>query len=63
MPVLKVELFSGRTPEQKAEFAEKVTQLTAQVLQCATDTVDVIFVDVDPVNWAHGGKMYAHKVE
>ena len=58
MPILKIEMFAGRTPEQKAEFAKEVTQLATRVLRCPAETVDVIFVDIATADWAHGGKLY-----
>ena len=59
MPIVKIELSPGRTVAQKTEFMEKVTHLTSEVLKCPIDSVDVLFVEVDGSNWAHGGKFYA----
>lgn len=59
MPIIRVELLSGRNQEQKREFANRVTQLTAEVLKCGVESVDVIFNEVQPDDWMHGGKTYA----
>ena len=59
MPIVKVELSPGRTFAQKTEFMEKVTYLTSEVLKCPIESVDVMFIEIDGGNWAHGGKFYA----
>ncbi|RQT95237.1 4-oxalocrotonate tautomerase [Burkholderia cenocepacia] len=59
MPIIRVELTAGRTPDQKALFVKEVTRLAAQILRCPIDTVDLLFVDVERQNWAHGGEFYS----
>ncbi|MEO8884050.1 MAG: 4-oxalocrotonate tautomerase [Devosia sp.] len=61
MPMIRVELLKGRSIEQKREFAETVTREAARILKCSTDAVDVVFADVEPENWAVGGKLTADK--
>lgn len=58
MPSIRVELNIGRTHEQKTRFVEQVTQLAAQELNCAAESVDVMFVEVAPHNWARAGKFF-----
>lgn len=59
MPIIRIELSPGRTPEQKATFLSELTSLTARVLKCPVESIDVLFVEIEPSNWAHGGKFYA----
>ena len=59
MPTLRVELFPGRTPEQKQQYMEQVTRLTSDVLKCPLESIDVIFIEIEPSDWAHAGKFYA----
>jgi 4-oxalocrotonate tautomerase len=59
MPTIHVELFEGRTPEQKAELAAKLTQACVEVLGGNPGGVDVIFVDVARHNWATGGVLWS----
>lgn len=61
MPTLHVELFSGRTNEQKAALARELTQACVRVLGGSADGVDVIFVDVERQNWATGGTLWSEK--
>lgn len=61
MPTLRVELFEGRTPEQKAELAKELTAACVRVLGGSPDTVDVVFFDVARQNWATGGVLWSDK--
>lgn len=58
MPIVRIELSPGRTQEQKTEFVREVTRLTAEVLKCPVESVDVMFIEIDGANWAHAGKFY-----
>ncbi len=61
MPTLRVELFEGRTPEQKAELAKELTAACVRVLGGSPDAVDVVFFDVARQNWATGGVLWSDK--
>ena len=52
MPTIHIELFEGRTVEQKAALAREVTDACVRVLGGSADGVDVLFVDVPRSNWA-----------
>ncbi len=55
MPLIRVELFEGRSPEQKRELAVALTEATVRTLGCKPDAVDVMFFDVRPSDWATAG--------
>jgi 4-oxalocrotonate tautomerase len=57
MPMIHVELFEGRTIEQKREFVEVITRETCRILKCEPTAVDIIFQDTKKSNWAHAGKL------
>jgi 4-oxalocrotonate tautomerase len=59
MPMIRVELFEGRTVEQKRAFAEAVTREAARTLGCEPSAVDIIFVDVRKHDWATAGKLWS----
>lgn len=61
MPLIRVEMFPGRTVDQKREFAAAVTREACRVLKCEPDAVDVMFVDVEKQNWASGGVLLSEK--
>lgn len=60
MPLITIELSPGRTDAQKLEFMQQVTQLTAEVLKCPIETIDVIYKEIPGYHWAHAGKFYAN---
>jgi 4-oxalocrotonate tautomerase len=61
MPTLHVELFEGRTKEQKAALAKELTEACVRVLGSKPDGVDVLFVDIKKDNWATGGQLWSDK--
>ncbi|WP_454866956.1 4-oxalocrotonate tautomerase [Pseudomonas lini] len=63
MPIVRIELCPGRTQEQKAQYVREVTRLTAEVLNCSVESIDVIFSETPAHNWAHAGKFYSSPAE
>lgn len=52
-------MLPGRTQAQKTEYAREVTRLTAEILGCPVEAVDVIFTEIHGQDWAHAGALYA----
>jgi len=61
MPTIRVELFAGRTLEQKRALAQALTEATVKTLGGSPDAVDVIFSDVERHDWATGGQLWSDK--
>ena len=61
MPTIRIELFEGRTPQQKAELAKEVTAACVRVLGGSADSVDILFFDVARQDWATGGVLWSEK--
>ncbi|MDR0214650.1 MAG: 4-oxalocrotonate tautomerase [Comamonas sp.] len=61
MPTYHIELFEGRTVEQKRKLVEEVTRVTTEVLGSAPESVDIIITDVKRENWATGGKLWSEQ--
>ncbi len=59
MPVITVQLFEGRTIEQKRNYAKALTEATVQALGIDPGAVDVIFQDVKKSDWATGGVLWS----
>jgi 4-oxalocrotonate tautomerase len=57
MPVVRIEMLSGRTPEQKRALAETVTRDVAEIAKCTRESVQVVFTSVDREDWAVGGRL------
>lgn len=59
MPTFHIELFEGRSLEQKREFVEAITKATCESLGVEANTVDIILTDVKRENWATGGRLWS----
>ena len=57
MPIITVDLFEGRTREQKETFAKTVTEAAVQILKAPQDHTWVIFRDGKKSDWAISGKL------
>jgi 4-oxalocrotonate tautomerase len=57
MPVITVEWYEGRSPEQKKEIAEKLTDLMVEVGKTPREHVWIRFVDSPKSEWAMGGEV------
>mgnify|MGYP000317718779 FL=1 len=63
MPTIHVEMFEGRTPEQKREFVKAVTEAAVKTLGTAPESVDVILVDIKKSDWATSGVLWSEKTQ
>jgi 4-oxalocrotonate tautomerase len=61
MPTIHVELFAGRTIEQKRALAIALTDAAVKTLGGSPDGVEVIFTDVQRHDWASGGQLWSDK--
>ncbi len=61
MPTLRVELFEGRTAQQKADLARELTDACVRVLGGSSDGVDMLFYDIVRQDWATGGVLWSEK--
>lgn len=59
MPTLHVELFAGRTVEQKRALAAALTEACVKTLGGSAEAVDIIFRDVERHDWATGGRLWS----
>lgn len=57
MPVIRVEMFPGRTPEQKKAMAKEVTEAFVRTAGGTPEAVHVVIVEVEKSHWAVAGKL------
>ncbi len=60
MPVVTVEMWEGRTIEQKKQLAEGIT-LSFIKIGTPKEAVQIIIKDIPKHNWAIGGKLASEK--
>jgi 4-oxalocrotonate tautomerase len=61
MPIVRVEMWPGRTHAQKAELARLITEAVVNVAGTKPEATTVIFEDVAKENWAVGGVLASDK--
>jgi 4-oxalocrotonate tautomerase len=57
MPMVRIEMFPGRTRQQKEAAAREITAAIERTLGAKPDATDIIFVEVAKSDWAHAGKL------
>lgn len=57
MPVITVEMFEGRSRQQKERFAKAVAEAAQKLLKAPADHIWMIFKESPKENWAMGGKL------
>ena len=57
MPVVNVQMWEGRTKEEKAEVAKASADDLVRILKCRQESITIIFSDVKKENWAKGGTL------
>jgi 4-oxalocrotonate tautomerase len=55
MPVVRVSFYEGRSPEQKREIAEAITEALVRVAGSRREAVNVIFENHRREDWVIGG--------
>lgn len=55
MPLVHVEMWSGRTYSQKQELARAITEAMVKITNTSPEATIVVFSDVPKENWAQGG--------
>lgn len=59
MPVVRIEMWPGRTSAQKQELAQAITEAMVRIAKTTADSTIIIFDEVARENWAQSGKLSA----
>jgi 4-oxalocrotonate tautomerase len=57
MPIVRVEMWEGRTHAQKAELARIITEAVVTIAHTTPEATIIIFEDLAKFNWATGGTL------
>lgn len=57
MPMIRVEMFPGRSIEQKRAFAKAVTDSFVAICGSTPQSVHIVFAEVEKSDWATAGKL------
>jgi len=55
MPIVRVEMWTGRTHAQKQELARAITDAVCAIAQTTPEATIVVFEDIERGNWAQAG--------
>ena len=61
MPIIRVEMFEGRSVDQKRELVEVLSKETARITGCDVSSIYVVIEDVKKENWGAGGELCSDK--
>ncbi|KQW38168.1 4-oxalocrotonate tautomerase [Rhizobacter sp. Root404] len=61
MPTIRIEMFEGRTPEQKRALVAAVTEACVKTIGASPESVDILLFDIAKQNWATGGTLWSDK--
>lgn len=59
MPSITVQMFDGRTIDEKRELVKALTNATCQTLNCKPESVTIILQEHQRENWSTGGKLWS----
>ena len=57
MPVVEVQMWTGRSTEQKRNLAELITKAFETAAGVPPEATHIIFKDIDKSDWSIGGKL------
>jgi 4-oxalocrotonate tautomerase family enzyme len=55
VPLIRVEMLEGRTPEQKRALIRELTETTARVLDTPKERIRVVLYEVPKTHWGIAG--------
>ena len=55
MPIVRVEMWTGRTHAQKQELARVITEAMINIAHTTPEATIVIFEDIDKEDWGQSG--------
>ena len=57
MPIVRVEMWTGRTQAQKKELARVITDAMVNIAHTTAEATIIVFEDIPRENWAQSGKL------
>lgn len=63
MPIVRIELFPGRSADKKAEIGREITKVLETVAGIRPEATTIVFSEVSPSDWMVGGETYARLLQ
>ena len=61
MPIIRVEMFTGRTEQQKRLLVRELTDAFVNAAGGTPESVNVVITDIDKSDWGSGGELCSDK--
>jgi len=61
MPVIRVEMFKGRSVDQKRELVKELTSVFLRTCGGTPESVQIVIFDVDKQDWGGAGQLMSDK--
>ncbi len=61
MPMIRVEMFAGRTADQKRALVKELTDAFVRAAGGTPESVQIVLSDVDKNDWASAGQLFSDK--
>lgn len=61
MPIVRVEMFKGRTREQKRALVKELTDAFVRACGGSPESLPIVISDVEKEDWGTGGLLMADK--
>lgn len=63
MPNITVEIFRGRTLDQRRQFVQGITQSAVEAFGISPEGVRITFFEIDRTDLARGGRLFSDPAE
>lgn len=57
MPIVRIEMWTGRTKAQKQELARAITEVVCNIAHTTPEKTIVVFQDIAKDDWAEAGRL------
>jgi 4-oxalocrotonate tautomerase len=57
MPNITIQWYAGRTPDQKRQLTQAITEAMVRIGKTTADQVHIVFQDVEKSDWGWNGKL------
>ena len=57
MPIIRIEMWPGRSRSQKAELAKVITDAMVKITHTTPESTIIVFEDIPKDNWAQSGML------
>lgn len=58
MPLVRIDMFPGRSLEQKREITDAITRELVRIAKCRPESVMIMFNEVTRENWGRSGTLF-----